>query len=164
MYPSPPQALSWSSPRKRKRVHRDDEDSLIDVLETDHITKKQRDEYVPLTPRSPPFHSTKQTISTPSHSSYTQAPAKYTFTTASKLYDFHRDKQTRHPASDALFDVPSYNLLLHEVHLKSRVFQQNQKRMEGENMDVDKWEEEEEVVADRYAAMNKLLASRRENW
>jgi len=36
--------------------------------------------------------------------------------------------------------------------------------MEGEDMDVDKWKEEEEVVADRYAAMNKLLASRRENW
>jgi hypothetical protein len=164
MYPSPPQASSWSGPRKRKRVHRDDEDSLIDVFETEHITKKQRDEYVPLTPTSPPFHSTTQPISTASHPSYAQAPAKYTFTTTSKLYDFHPNEQTRHPASDALFEVPSHNLLLHEVHLNSRVFQQNQKRMESEDMDVDMWEEEEEVVADRYAAMNKLLGSRRERW
>lgn len=49
--------------------------------------------------------------------------------------------------------------------MSSRVYQQNQKQLTPkEDEDEEMWDAEEEVVAERYAEMNKILGSRRMNW
>jgi hypothetical protein len=50
--------------------------------------------------------------------------------------------------------------------MKSRIYLESQRHT---NQDRDEemhemWEEEEEIVAERYAAMNKLLGSRKMHW
>jgi len=167
MYSSPPSTssqVSSSSPRKRKR---DPETDYFD--NNDHILKKQRDEFIgPLTPTSPPLTlSTLQRLTPPSdhegpysynyQQSHTKNDSKY-FPASSYVTHLRQENSKSH-SSDALASIPSTNRFLRDLHLTARAHQST-KKQEDEEM----WEEEEEIVSDRYSEMNKLLGSRRQHW
>jgi hypothetical protein len=150
---------------KRKREH---DNNDFDVVETPHILKKQRDEVPPVTLPSPPSSlASLQSFSPRSdqeiHRHYNAHRSSADIEIAPPLSEptQFRSEQYTPISSDVEFDIPSHNVFLRNVHLNSRPFLQNQKQME---MDKDEmWEDEEEAVAERYAAMNKLLGSRRRN-
>jgi len=50
--------------------------------------------------------------------------------------------------------------------MNSRIYQNNKAELRPIKEDVAEimWEEEEEVVAQRYAQMNRILGTRRGNW
>jgi hypothetical protein len=77
------------------------------------------------------------------------------FTTASP-YTSQADKH------EEIF-IPVQNLLLRNLHMNSKAYQNNKvsKALTSEDEDEEMWEEEEEVVAERYAEMNKILGSRK---
>jgi hypothetical protein len=154
---------------KRKREYDHDD---FDVVETPHILKKQRDEVPSLTPPSPPSSLVSlQSFSPRSeqdvHHIYNSHSNNKEIKTAVPLaYHDHQHTQEikiEPLSSDVESDIPSHNVFLRNVHFNSRTFLQNQKQMEMDK-DEEMWEDEEEVVAERYAAMNKLLGSRRRNW
>lgn len=151
---------------KRKREHGNND---FDVVGTSHILKKQRDEVPPLTLPSPPSSlASLQSFSPRSDQEtrrhYNAHPNSATINTASLLSEStqFRSEQYTSTSSDVKFDIPSHNVFLRNLHLNSRPFLQNQKQMERDK-DEEMWEDEEEAVAERYAAMNKLLGSRRRN-
>lgn len=154
-----------SGKRKRERENND-----FDVVDTPHILKKQRDEVPSLTPPSPPSSlASLQSFSPRSdqetHRHYNSHPGNVDIKTAAPLADRapFRSEQYTPISSDVEPDIPSQNAFLRNVHLNSRSFVQNQKQMDM-NTDEEMWEDEEEAVAERYAAMNKLLGCRKRNW
>lgn len=163
---------SQNSPRKRKREF-DIED--LQFPESDHIPKKQRDEIVtPLTPTSPPSSlSSIQALSPPAdqrlyHSYNPPVTNDNDIQPSSNLSYFTyppTSKQQVHQPDSSRVDtaISSQNLFLRDLHLKSRAYQNNQCHFDEIDKDEDEemWEEEEESVTERYAAMNKLLGSRR---
>ena len=151
---------------KRKREH---DNNDFDVGETPHILKKQRDEVTPLTLPSPPSSlaslqsfSPRSDQETHRHHNAHPSSADIKTTPPSGPTQF-RSEQYAPISSDVESDIPSHNVFLRNVHLNSRPFLQNQKQMEMDK-DEEMWEDEEEAVAERYAAMNKLLGSRRRDW
>jgi len=168
MYSSPPSTSSQtssSSPRKRKREF----DAETEYFDNNHILKKQRDEFItaPLTPTSPPL-STLQRLTPPSdhedpyvsiHSqSHNNNNNSNSFPAASYVTYIRQENNKSH-SSDALGSIPDTNRFLRDLHLTARAHQSARKQ-EDEGM----WEEEEEMVSDRYSEMNKLLGSRRQHW
>jgi hypothetical protein len=171
----PPYDPSRNSSRKRKR-HVDNEDAN-EFIRNDHVQKKQRDELVlvtPLTPTSPPStFSSIQMLSPPSeqdiHYVYqSNVIANKEFPAPSYVAT---QEHLKHHSSDINSSIPPQNLFLRNLHLKSRTYQYNQNRIQElekhdhDHIDEDDemWEEEE-VVTDRYSAMNKLLGSRKASW
>ena len=159
------QASSSSSPRKRKR----ESDSETDYFDNDHIVKKQRDELItPLTPTSPPRTlSTFQRLTPPSDHedsyihNHPQSPKQNNINYfPAPSYVTYLPQETEKSRSSGVFTtIPVQNRLLRDLHLAARAHQSAKKQE-----DADIWEEEEEIVADHYSEMNKLLASRRSNW
>jgi hypothetical protein len=161
----PPQQ---SSLKRKREYDRDD----FDVVETPHILKKQRDEMPSSTLPSPPSSLVSLQSFSPrsdqdAHHIYNSHFSNKEIKTAVPLSS-HENQHTpeinvKPLSSDVESDIPSHNVFLRDVHFNSRTFLQNQKEVEMDK-DEEMWEDEEEVVAERYAAMNKLLGSRRRNW
>ena len=165
-YSTPPYIASQDfSSRKRKRQCDNEEvTSPINFSEYEHISKKQRDEAVvviPLTPSSPasPPSSFQRFSSTPLF----EHDNRFTYTDKS-LITQPSQNLSKPPPSEIQIPVPSQNMLLHNLHLQSRAYQIQQHRLRSEDEDEEMWEEEEEAVAERYSAMNKLLGSRKPTW
>ncbi len=173
-YSTPPytSSLSQESTRKRKRHYGTEEEfPLNEIIENEHISKKQRDEIIvaPLTPTSPPYsvisinrYSPPATDhDPPSHNTYN---SKVILTHHPSYVAQHQHHTKSRSLSDVDSNIPSQNLLLRNLHLNSRTYQFNQDRLRAVDQDEEMWEEEEEVVAERYSAMNKLLGSRKHVW
>lgn len=153
------------SPVSKLKRKRDCDGFIIDndeVREGYHSHKKHHVDVRPLTPTSPPLSSSLssiQTLSPPSNDD--QHVYQHAKQDISAIHS--HDNNTR--PSEAQI-IPSQNLFLRNIHMKSRIYIQNQPQPENdddknEEMDEEMWEEEEEIVAERYAAMNKLLGSRK---
>lgn len=167
MYSSPPSTSSQtSSSHKRKREFDTDE---TDVFRTDHIVKKQRDEFItPLTPTSPPSTlSVFQRLTPPSDH---DGPYLYHHNQLHNKNDtnhFDRASYVTYPlqenikshSSDVFTSIPAQNRLLRDLHLSARA-NQSAKKHDDEEM----WEEEEEIVSGRYSEINKVLGNRRQHW
>ena len=173
-YSTPPYTSSSSqeSSRKRKRHSENEEDlPLNEFIENDHISKKQRDEVIvaPLTPTSPPSSFISINRYTPPATdhditSYHNTQNKKVIITHPSYVAQHLHDSKPHNSSDVDSTIPSQNLLLRNLHLRSRTYQFNQDRLRSVDRDEEMWEEEEEVVAERYSAMNKVLGSRKHVW
>ena len=173
-YSTPPYAssLSQESSRKRKR-HSDNEEDLPlnEFIESDHISKKQRDEVIvaPLTPTSPPSSFTSTNRYSPPAAdhdipSYNIIHNKKAVITHPSYVAQHQHHTKSRSSSDVDSAIPYQNLLLRNLHLNSRTYQFNQDRLRSVDQGEEMWEEEEEVVAERYSAMNKVLGSRKHVW
>ena len=170
-YSTPPytSSLSQESTRKRKRHSSTEEDlSLNEIIENDHISKKQRDEIIvaPLTPTSPPYsfiHINRYSPPATDHDSPNVNPHNnhVIFTNHPSCVTQHQHHTQSQCQSEVDSTIPSQNLLLRNLHLNSRTYQFNQERLRSVDHDEEMWEAEEEVVAERYSAMNKLLGSRK---
>lgn len=171
-YSTPPYTSSSSQDSSRKRKRHSEQDLPLDVfIENDHVSKKQRDELIvaPLTPTSPPssFISINR-YSPPATDhdilSYNNIHNKKAPITHPPYVAQHQHHTKSHSLSDLDSAIPSQNLLLRNLHLNSRTYRLNQDRLRSEDQDEEMWEEEEEVVAERYSAMNKVLGSRKPVW
>ena len=164
-YSTPPYTVSQdTSLRKRKRQYDSEEDlPLHEFIENEHISKKQRDEVAaPLTPTSPPSSVTSiQRFSSPP-SSEQDTHFLYDDKNVITHPSYMTQRSTNSHPSDVENPIPSQNLLLRDLHMNSRAYQINQDR--SMDKDEEMWQEEEEIVAERYSAMNKLLGSRRPIW
>ena len=179
-YSSPPYNNSQdSSSRKRKRQYETEEDLPTHVfIENEHISKKQRDEVVaPLTPTSPPSSIISvQRFLSPSSSEHhpllhngSNVRIVIGDSNNTKISITNPSFTIQHPSTSQSSDVvdtpiPSQNLLLRNLHMQSRTYQFNQGHLHSIDKDEEMWEEEEESVAERYSAMNKLLGSRKPVW
>jgi hypothetical protein len=173
-YFSPPPYTSFEqSSRKRKRQYDNEDDFVLtDLAEKEHITKKHRDEVVvPLTPTSPPtsFSSFQRSSASVCEFSHALPPHPTHKDVVSHLpppsyvaYPPPQELSKSHP-SDVDITIPSQNLFLRNLHMNSRAYQLNQNRFAAEDKDEEMWVEEEEIVAERYSAMNKILGSRKLN-
>jgi hypothetical protein len=173
-YSTPPYISSSSqeSSRKRKRPSDTEEDlPLNEFIENDHISKKQRDEVIvaPLTPTSPPssfisINRYSPPVADHDIATYHNTHNKKAIITHPSYVAQHQHHKKSHSSSDIDSTIPSQNLLLRNLHLNSRTYQFNQNRLRSVDQDAEMWEEEEEIVADRYSAMNKVLGSRKHVW
>jgi len=158
LYPQPQQS------HKRKRQREDDSEvnDIPDDLQLQRISKKSRDEILHPIPLIPP-HSVSSQLMSPKSDPDTRI--------ASHLHN--REMPTSagpavpsyvsHPDHEEMC-IPVQNLLLRNLHMNSRVYQNNQKGMTiapEDELDEEMWEVEEEEVAERYAQMNKILGSRK---
>ena len=142
-------------PSHNRKRQRDDSDVTVDI--DVQMSKKSRDEAHHPVPLSPPQSvksqlmspksdtNTRPAVSIPGRNACTSAPLSYM------------------SPSDQEFAIPVQNLLLRNLHMNSRVYQNNQKHI-GEENGEEMWEEEEEVVTERYAEMNKILGERKSHW
>ena len=67
-----------------------------------------------------------------------------------------------HQSNNVQTPISEQNVLLRELHMNSRIYQNNKaelRLMQEDDMEI-MWQEEEEVVAERYAQMNKILGTR----
>ena len=159
-YPCRGYIPSQISSLKRKRDY-DDIPANNDGDELYHNNKKHHIDIRPLTPTSPPSYlSSVQTLSPSSpETQYIYGPTKQD--SSASLYP---SQEAHWKLSDVRL-IPSQNLVLRNLHLKSRNYIQNQRQTEDKDEDMDGiWEEEEEMVAERYAAMNKVLGNRKMQW
>jgi hypothetical protein len=165
-YASPPPQDAFSSQqtsKKRKRVDESEEGSFHDAggQAVKKTREGDRDVVIPL---SPPSSLPSVERSTPEqeqtyHNPITGKGTKQVSFVENSPHVHHYEASQ----SDGLQYISSQNRLLHELHMKSRAYEYNQSRSNGQDSDEDMWEEEEESVAERYAEMNKLLGSRRMN-
>jgi hypothetical protein len=172
-YSTPPYASSQDTSRKRKRQRDHEDSSPNEFVENDHVLKKKRDEVVaPLTPTSPPSSFLlHQRLTPPSEQdvSYLHNPVEIetkdiTQASPSSYIAYPPHEHCKPSSSDGDSAIPSQNLFLRNLHLNSRAYQFNQNRDRLADEDEEMWEEEEERVAGRYSAMNKVLGSRRTTW
>jgi len=167
-YPSAGYIPSQASTLKRKRdydgcvVENEAEDSYHNHKRHHH---RREVDIRPPTPTSPPSFSSLASAQILSPSSrdgqHVYQPAKPE-TSAPSI----NCQDNRPIAPSDAQAIPSHNLFLRNVHMKSRIYLESQRHT---NQDRDEemhgmWEEEEEIVAERYAAMNKLLGSRKMHW
>jgi hypothetical protein len=149
---------SQTSTRKRKRDY-DDLPARNEYDQLYHNNKRTHIDIRPLTPTSPPSYLPSVQNLSPSRqeSQYIYGPTKQDIS-------YYPPPDNLTPPSDVQL-IPSQNLFLRNLHLKSRIYIQKQRQTEDKDEDMDGiWEEEEEIVAERYAAMNKLLGSRKMQW
>jgi hypothetical protein len=66
------------------------------------------------------------------------------------------------PSHDIQEVLSPQNVFLRELHLNSRLH--HNKSAHFDPVDNDMWQEEEEIVMERYAQMNSILGGRRETW
>lgn len=170
---SPPFLASHQSTRKRKRQCDDNDLSLPDLSDHEHMTKKQRDEILaPLTPTSPPLSfSTLQRSPPMLPQGNVQYNCPLNKDTSAQLpppssiaYPLQQES-TKSILSNDETSIPSKNLFLRDLHMNSRVYAYNQTRDESDvDEDNEMWEGEEETVTMRYSGINKILGSRRVIW
>jgi hypothetical protein len=67
-----------------------------------------------------------------------------------------------HPSHDIQQVLSPQNVFLRDLHMNSRLH--HNKSTHFDPVDEDMWQEEEEVVMERYAQMNSILGGRRETW
>ena len=163
-YSTPPYTSSQSSlSRKRKRQHNTNEDLRLNQY--DHKSKKQQDEviFAPLTPTSPPSLFASININAPPATEHEVPSHGYQNNgVITNRWDISQHSKPNPNSSAITPTVPSQNILLRDLHLNSRTFQYNQDcLLRSNDQNEEMWEEEEEVVAERYSAMNKVLGSRK---
>jgi len=73
-----------------------------------------------------------------------------------------REGVESHPANSVQTPISEQNAFLRKLHMNSRIYQNNKaelRLMQEDDMEI-MWQEEEEIVAERYAPMNKILGTR----
>jgi hypothetical protein len=151
---------SQASTLKRKRDYDDcaGDTAAVDIY---HNNKRHQVDIRPLTPTSPPSYlSSIQSLSPSSQDSKDlYQPTKQEISAPSL------NSQSNHPIPSDGQLIPSHNLFLRDIHMKSRNYIEHQRQTSDRDEEMhEMWEEEEEMVAERYAAMNKLLGSRKTQW
>ena len=162
-YASPPpleDSLPSQRTKKRKRIDESDDPARFE----EHVVKRTREGDLGLvTPLSPPSSAPSVERSTPEreqtyHNHPTSGETKQTSYIEQSPQHYYEPSQP-----DETQYISSQNRLLHQLHMKSRIYEYNQSLSSVQEMDEDMWDEEEESVAERYAEINKLLGSRRMN-
>ena len=154
-YESPP--YQQESRKRKRELDENHFSSPWQLTGIDHLPKKQKPEtlVVPLTPTSPPTSlALNQNLSSPS--SEREFDHSYLV-----LKTQPQPFPTTYSPPQGSEVISKSNIFLRDLHLKSRTYQYNQNYP---NKLEEMWEREEEKVFERYAAMNKLLGSRRMNF
>jgi hypothetical protein len=153
---------------KRKRsATQDDSDQEV----SEHLAKKSREtilprvenggiEYAPLTPISPPTQVIDPFLGVPinsveaRHTARPPMPAYYQDTYSTPSTSLFSQTTSVEPT------IPPQNLILRDIHLNSRTYHLQQKRLLETSAQEEFMLEEEDAVQERYSAMNKLLGTR----